>query len=36
MANAVKKKEETNITQFDPSIFEKDANQGLVISGWTI
>jgi len=29
MANAVKKKEETNITQFDPSIFEKDANQGL-------
>ena len=29
MANAVKKKEATNITQFDPSIFEKDANQGL-------
>ena len=29
MANAVKKKEGTNITQFDPSIFEKDANQGL-------
>ena len=29
MANAIKKKEATNITQFDPSIFEKDANQGL-------
>ena len=29
MANAVKKKDATNITQFDPSIFEKDANQGL-------
>ena len=29
MANAVKKKDATNITQFDPSIFEKDANEGL-------
>ena len=31
MANAVKKNDqkETNIVQFDPSIFEKDANQGL-------
>jgi len=29
MANAIKKKEKTTITQFDPSLFEKDANQGL-------
>ena len=29
MANAVNKKEKRNITQFDPSLFEKDANQGL-------
>ena len=29
MANAVKKKEKTNIIKFDPTIFEKDANAGL-------
>ena len=29
MANAVKKKEETNVVQFDPSMFEADANEGL-------
>ena len=29
MANAVKKKEETNVVEFDPSMFEADANQGL-------
>jgi hypothetical protein len=29
MANAVKKKDENNVATFDPSIFEKDANQGL-------
>lgn len=29
MANAVKKKEESNVVQFDPSMFEADANQGL-------
>ena len=29
MANAIKKKEETNIIQFDPSMFEADANEVL-------
>jgi len=29
MANAIKKKEKTNIIKFDPTIFEKDANAGL-------
>ena len=29
MANAIKKKEETNVVQFDPSMFEADANEGL-------
>ena len=29
MANAIKKKEETNVIQFDPSMFEADANEGL-------
>ena len=29
MANAIKKKDETNVVAFDPSMFEKDANQGL-------
>ena len=29
MANAVKKKEESNVVAFDPSMFEADANQGL-------
>ena len=29
MANAIKKKEETNIIAFDPSMFEADANEGL-------
>ena len=29
MANAVKKKDENNVVTFDPSIFEKDANEGL-------
>ena len=29
MANAVKKKEQTNVVEFDPSMFEADANQGL-------
>ena len=29
MANAVKKKEETNIVTFDPSLFEQDAGKGL-------
>jgi hypothetical protein len=29
MANAIKKKEETNVVKFDPSMFESDANEGL-------
>ena len=29
MANAVKKKEETNIVTFDPGLFEEDAGKGL-------
>ena len=31
MANAVKKNDEkkTNVVQFDPSMFEQDANKGL-------
>ena len=29
MANAVKKKDETNVVAFDPSMFEQDANKGL-------
>ena len=29
MANAIKKKDETNVVAFDPSMFEQDANQGL-------
>ena len=29
MANAIKKKEATNVVQFDPSMFEADANEGL-------
>ena len=29
MANAIKKKETTNVVQFDPSMFEADANEGL-------
>jgi hypothetical protein len=29
MANAVKKKEETNIVAFDPGLFEEDAGKGL-------
>jgi hypothetical protein len=29
MANAIKKKEASNVVQFDPRIFEKDANAGL-------
>ena len=29
MANAIKKKEETNVIKFDPSVFEADANEGL-------
>ena len=29
MANAIKKKDETNVVAFDPSMFEQDANKGL-------
>ena len=29
MANAIKTKKQTNIIEFDPGIFEKDANAGL-------
>ena len=29
MANAIKKKEATNVVAFDPSMFEQDANAGL-------
>ena len=36
MANAVKKKEETNVVEIDPSMFEADANQGLVNLNKTI
>jgi hypothetical protein len=29
MANAIKKKEATNVIEFDPSMFEADASEGL-------
>ena len=31
MANAIKKKDETNVVAFDPSMFEQDANKGFCL-----